>query len=338
MLVSAAVLHAATVAAAAEPTAICEPGRGLQLFDGKLTVGGYGAIAAQTVEGARDRAELSNLSAIVSYAFAPVLKVLAETELENGIEFDDEGVHTNNATVRVERLYFEYSYGTDTSLLVRAGQMLTPFGIWNEIHALPLVWTTSRPTATTAYFDPTVTGLQAGAAWHARSLEFAAKGYGQVTKQIDQENSAQRIRRGGGGRFEVGDLDAWLVGASYESFRDHRDRRWENVYGLDGSWRNDDWEVSSEFALNDAGDASSHWATYLQVVYHLGCGISPVVRYEHVDQPGHVDDPVVLGVAYKPRPNMIWKVEGIVGRGASDEGGNHTRIGNGALTSFAVLF
>jgi len=337
LLLAAALLASATTALA-DPIATYQPGRGLQLFDGKLVVGGYGALAGQVVEGAHDHGGLSDLSAMVSYSFAPVLKAFVETELENGLEFDADGVHTSGAAVHVERAYFEYEYGSDASLTVRAGQMLTPFGIWNEIHALPLVWTTSRPTATTAYFDPTFTGLQVSTSWHARGLDFTAGGYGQATKQIDQDNTPQRIRRGGGARFELGDLDRWLVGVSFESFRDLADRRWENVNGIDASWRADRWELSSECAVNDPNGSSADWATYLQLVYHLGRGFSPVLRYEHVDQPGHVDDPVVIGVAYKPRANMIFKLEGVVGRGVSDEGGRQTRIGNGGLGSFAVLF
>ncbi|MEY4767849.1 MAG: hypothetical protein RL637_488, partial [Pseudomonadota bacterium] len=74
----------------------------------------------------------------------------SEIELEDWLS--TQGVQSLNSALRIERLYADISFTNQWQL--RAGKFLTPFGLWNVIHAAPLVWTTTRPLVTEEHLFP----------------------------------------------------------------------------------------------------------------------------------------------------------------------------------------
>jgi len=306
------------------------PGHGLTTMDGRLTLGGYLAGEVDFLDQESRQFSLDDLSTFITYRVNNDVRAFTEIESENTVTIDDEGIDTGAQVTSLERLYLEYEPSDD--LRVRVGKLLTPIGIWNPIHAAPLVWTTERPAATDTFFDTGMTGIQIDRRIERRDLDIVPTLFAQVTDQLDKTERAQQIRRGIGGRLQVGAGEWWHAAASYLRFDDERDRRWENVVGADLLLSNEAWEVTSEFALNAPDSGTRTWSAYLQVVYHAGAGLHPVFRYEHVELEGRSRDPLLFGVAYKPLGNVVLKLEGIVGREGLGSGGN------GLVTSFAVLF
>ncbi len=306
------------------------PGRGLHLIDGHLVLGGYLTAGVSLLDEEAKEFRLDDLSAFVTYVATDELNFFGEFELEDAFSIDEDGFDVGRRITSLERLYAEWE--PTQSLRLRAGQMLTPIGIWNAIHAAPLVWTSSRPVATEDFFDTGLTGLQIDSRTVLAGLDIVGTLFGQATDPIDATDALRRMERGGGGRLQVGDVGRWRVGLSGLRYRDDRDRRWRSVAGADLLIENHRWELSGEWVVNEPDNGRSTWAMYLQGVCHLGGGIHPVLRVEHVRREGFSRNPLVLGLAYKSAPNTVWKIEGIVGRKDLGVGGN------GILTSVAVLF
>jgi len=325
----AVALIVATCATAQVSFADCHPGRGVSLFHDKLTIGGYVAVNASFLDETRDTLMLDDLSAFVTLHLTDRWLVFAEAELEDPVHVESGGFATGSDVFSLERLYSEWQ--PNDRLRLRVGQMLTPFGIWNLIHAQPLVWTTSRPIATADFFDTGVTGFEATVFAPVSRVDVSVTAYGQVTPHVDETDDPQEAHRAVGARIDAG-VSGLRVGASAAYFREHEDRRDETAAGVDAMWTARYVELSTEIALNvpDSGDTTG--AGYVQAVLHAPWTLHPFVRVEYADLGSYDRVPVVFGLAWKPTDATIVKLEGIVG-------GHDTSLGgDGVLASYAVLF
>ncbi|RMF20826.1 MAG: hypothetical protein D6760_10710 [Deltaproteobacteria bacterium] len=306
------------------------PGRGLRFAGDRLVLGGYLAAGVSLLDEEPKQFKLDDLSAFVTYSLSDETRIFSEVELEDALHIDEDGIDVGRRLVSLERLYLEWEPAQ--SLRVRLGQMLMPIGIWNPIHAAPLVWTTSRPLATEDFFDTGLTGIQIDSRARLAGLDLTATLFGQATDHLDATNSPQRTRRGVGGRLQIGRLEQWHAAVSAMRYKDARDRRWRSLAGADLLIERQDWELSGEAVVNEPDNGQTIWGLYAQAVYHLGGGFYPVFRYEHVRAEGIARNPLVAGIAYKPAPNAVLKLEGIIGRRGLGAGGN------GVEASLAVLF
>ena len=119
--------------------------------DKDFSIGGYSSAALQVEPGGHANAELSQISLILSKNVNERLQLFGEVELEYPLTWHSgNSVKTDDSRLDVERLYADYGYSSQ--LNIRAGRFLSPIGIWNLVHAAPLVWTTVRPAATRELF------------------------------------------------------------------------------------------------------------------------------------------------------------------------------------------
>lgn len=330
-LVAAAFVLAAflfTPATAAE--AEYRLGEGLPLFDGRVVLGGYANVTFGALDESHDQLALEDLSTFVTIHLDDHWSIFTEAELEDTLQFDSDGVGSGHDVFSLERLYLQWE-ATD-NVRVRVGEMLTPIGLWNVIHAAPLVWTTSRPITTERFFDTGLTGAEATFLGSPGDFEVAATFFAQVTGHIDDPGDAQQFRRAFGGRLQAEHIPGARVGLSFVRYDDDTDRRWENTVAADVLWDARFLELSAEAAVNDPDGGATTWGAYGQAVVHMTPQVHPFLRVEFVELGSRERVPVVFGVAWKPKPAMVIKIEGIVGGHDTDLGGD------GVLTSFSVLF
>jgi len=307
-----------------------EPGRGLPLFHDRLTIGGYVAVDAAFLDDSRDELVVDDLSAFLTLRLTDHWLLFTEAELEDPVHIESGGFGSGDHLFNLERLYSQWLAGEHVRL--RIGQMLTPFGIWNVIHAEPLVWTSSRPIATAEFFDTSVTGMEATLFAPVTAFDLIITAFGQVTPQIDDSHDPQKARRAVGARAEAGTSSGVRVGASVVHFHDHVDHRDETTFGVDAFWTARLVELSSEIAINAPDSGHATGGGYAQIVWHAGLNLHPFVRVEYVDLRGFDRVPVVFGAAWKPYDAIVFKLEGILG-------GDDTSLGgDGVLSSFSMLF
>jgi hypothetical protein len=306
------------------------PGRGLRLADNKLTIGGYSSFELSFLDESKNRAVLEDLSLFITYQPFSKLKIFAEIETEETFEISDQGFGTGNKEHELERLYLAYQVGSATTITL--GKTLTPFGIWNVIHAEPLVWTSSRPITTEEFFRPSVTGIRVDQNVELRDLVLDATAYAQPSDEFEEGDVPQQASETAGGRLALSQGDRWTTGLSFLRFRDREQRRWESTAGIDAIFRTAGWEVSTEAAANKGDQGPTLWGAYVQVVRHMGRNLHPFLRVEHVKLVDSSGTPVTIGLAYKPATNIVLKAEVITAAGGLGTGGN------GLLSSVAILF
>ncbi|MBI5503583.1 MAG: hypothetical protein HY899_02195 [Deltaproteobacteria bacterium] len=322
----------------ATPTSAAEvdgytPGRGLALFENRLIIGGYLAMNLSLLDQTPDRFAPEDLSLFVTWQPADHFKFFGEFEAEDAVVLDGSGLHTSHAGASLERLYAEWE--PSDVLRLRLGKMLTPIGIWNLIHAAPLVWTVSRPLATMDFFDTGVTGAVLDVTvLRGDDVDLVATAFGQATDQLDDTGAPHAFRRAAGGRLELSTTQGPRAGLSYVRFDDRNDDHWESTFGCDFFWETGRFELSAEASVNDPSSGATTWGAYTQLVYHprWTLRLHPVARIEYVDLGTVERTPFVFGMAWKPSLGTIVKIEGIVG-------GDDTNLGGeGLLASLAVLF
>jgi len=142
-------------AAMAEPNATSiysEP-----TFKDGFRLGGYSSAGFNVHPGGRTDAALNEVSLILRWEGDSRFRFFGEFELEYPLTWDSRNKYGDKSSkFDLERLYLDYNLSDKIN--VRAGRFLTPAGRWNLLHAAPLVWTSTRPLATSRLFPISING------------------------------------------------------------------------------------------------------------------------------------------------------------------------------------
>ncbi len=323
-------------------------GKGLQLGDSGLWLGGYATLRVEDVGNAPWSVQLSDLSLFVGWQKGR-WRFFSESELGEGLVVaNGEGLTTRHAYFDLERLYLDYL--ADDALKIRAGKFLTPIGRWNQIHADPLVWTTSKPLILEDAFAMHVTGGMAYGNFTALGKLWGYSVYGGGGDPLDFVPTAQshdaNFRDTAGFRLYHESPGQVQFGLSYA----HYTERWlhpgaKDLLGCDVFWTRKRYELSGEFIYRfgrGGAGGGDLWGLYLQGVAPLLGDVYAIARYEAF-QPEGAASPGQLGVAglaYRPLPPLVFKAEYRFG---ADAGGVPpanipSRFADGFAASIAVLF
>ncbi len=107
--------------------------------ESKLTLGGYGEIHANFVDGGKSMIDIHRLVMYVGYEFADWIRVSSEVELEHAYVSSGSG-----GEISLEQLYVDFLLSDPIS--VRAGRVLAPLGIINQLHEPTLFFGVERPS------------------------------------------------------------------------------------------------------------------------------------------------------------------------------------------------
>jgi hypothetical protein len=223
----------------------------------------------------------------------------------------------------------------NNNLTVRVGKFLTPIGQWNLIHAAPLVWTTSRPVATESLFSTHVSGLMlhGSVAVADRQLEYSV--YGDISENIDPHRSKESFENALGAHLRYFLNDTLQIGVSFANYtlnNWHPSRHY--LTGIDVAWTYQKFELSSEIVYrNSDHNRSNTWQGFFQSVIPVSQQWFVVGRYEFFEQQRDKTGEVgLLGLAYRPLPPVVWKLEYRLGSH------NEMLAPDGLSVSFAILF
>lgn len=314
-------------------------GRGLHL-PGGLTLGGYANLDVIAPHSGATHADLSDLSLFITWQASERWRFFSEVELEEGLNWvEGRGLGSDDAAIRLERLYGDYSLADTAN--VRVGKYLTPIGRWNVIHADPLVWTTSRPVITKRTFAQHSTGamLFGDTPLLGHNLEYQF--YASVLDDPLSHPKDADFGNAFGLRSTYGDPGRTQIGFSYANFRNDADSSRSpdpvhNLYGVDWFWSRQRYELSGEMVFRRANSSAAEdaWGLYAQGVAPLSEKLYAIARYEVYQADNH-RPPSQLGIgglAYKPLPPLVFKLE----YGAGVHTTQETPVGLAA--SVSVLF
>lgn len=315
-------------------------GSGYAVGETGLLIGGYANAQIGVPRSAPWHFEASDLSLFLTWDNGSRLRFFSELEVNDVLTANQyESLGTEDAHFAFERLYVDAL--VNNNLTVRLGKFLTPVGQWNVIHAAPLIWTTSRPVATESLFSTRASGLMLHGSVSVANRQLEYSVYGDITDSMDPYRSKNPFENALGAHLRYFLSDTLQIGASFVNFAlsDLQPVRY-NLAGLDAMWSYQKFELSSEIVYRSSDHANikdtikDTWQGFAQSVIPLfSQHWFAVGRYEFFDQQraktGHVG---VLGLAYRPLPPVVWKLEYRMGTH------NEMLAPDGLSASFAILF
>jgi len=314
-----------------------ELGQGYHFGDSGLTLGGYTSLQYQDLQNqGSDNAQtsLSHLSMFVWWQNNSHFKMFAEIDNQDPLSADDQSLDNGQNFLAIERLYFDYTI--NDSVTFRAGKFLAPIGRWNQIHADPLVWTTSRPLITVNLFPEHITGGMALGNVSIMGQEADYTLYLSKGTDIKPDRAQGQFNEAYGARLNLPLNDNLQVGVSYSSFEvTAKPGSNEQLLGMDFIWSLDGFEISAETAwrFSSLGSPYNIKGGFIQSVAPLYGNLFAVGRIESVGN-GPQQDATrlgVLGINYRYSRAVSFKAELI-------HGISQPINDSGFLSSVSVLF
>jgi hypothetical protein len=240
-----------------------------------------------------------------------------------------------------ERIYDDVHIDDDNTL--RVGKILAPVGEWNLVHAAPLVPITTQPLTTTRGFANYSSGLswihetpsasmlpnwqvyaQAGREWLPRPQSVADRQYRNVFGgHLDWNLGLNE-------RFGLSAQHGEMInsGETYTLFGANVQKKFGRIM-IGSEATTADWSGSSAPRSHDV-----ERGIYVLADYSVTQTWHAIVEGEYFQdhQVADTSRNLLVGVAYRPRPAVVWKAEYVQQMGVS------SAIPTGLQASFAVLF
>lgn len=342
ILIAGVLVAYACAASAADdvpPTANASPspyelGQGLRLGDSGFTLGGYSSLQVQNLEDADTQLSLSHLSMFVWWDDGSRLKFFSELDSQDLLAADTQSEDDDHRYLAIERLYFDYAY--NDSITLRVGKFLTPIGRWNQIHADPLVWTTSRPLITANFFPDHASGAMALGNIDLFGLDADYMLYTSIGTDVRPDPAENPFNEAVGGRLNIPVNQDLQLGLSLASFDLKSTQEiHERLIGTDFIWSSHGYEVSAEAAyrFSSLGSGYDGKGGFLQAVAPLWDKLFAVGRIETINDPNFSQSTrlYVVGLNYRESRALSVKLEFI-------HGFNQNITAPGFLSSVSVLF
>jgi hypothetical protein len=309
------------------------------ILPGNLWLSGDVTLSVEAPETQDTAFELDDVSLLARWEPFGRLAFFGELRLEDLFEVTEhEGVITSGGQVEIERLYAEALLTPELSL--RVGKVFTPFGLWNVISRGPFTWTVEEPAVTENVFPQRATGLSLlyQKTWRGWSVDATA--YGPAQNQIQFRDAEEESLDSGlmfGSRVAAGRAlgPAYAtLGLNVAEFTRGESREWATATGLDlaiNAWGH---EITGEltYRVPGSGGRTTH-GLYLQDAIPIVRTLYGVLRFEYFRRPdGPAATGQVLGLYWRPVPNVVLKADYIFGTRATEN------LETGFQASFSLLF
>lgn len=320
---------------------------------GALNISGYSNLVAEIPNQGQSALTLDDLSIFLSGRFNRWINPFIEFELSGTPLFSESGGVFEQGKPRLvlERAYNDFLL--TPSWTFRAGKMLAPVGEWNQIHAAPLVWTTTRPLTTYYNFSEFASGasmLYSDPEGRLPDVQLYYQPADDLLRK-PRSNKANQYRNVGGlNAAFTSDLGKRLgFSLQYAENSDTGVPQW--LASMDGRIKLGALTLETQWTHNwigQPGHASlwlekpsirqyahrNEWGGYVQAIYSLDEHWHLVARGEtfHSREVDGGSDNWLLGMVYRPLPALSWKVEYL------ETSGTPLELSRGLYASMAVLF
>ena len=326
-----------TLASVASLLCLCKPALADSTdswLDG-FNVGGYSSAGLTLERDQEARAALNEVSLLVTWNGDSRLSFFGELEIENPLSWnDDRQFHTKESRFDLERFYFDYNISEKVNF--RAGRFLTPNSRWNLLHAPPLVWTSTRPLATTRLFPEGTNGAMVFGALPFMDGAFEYKVFAELLEDQEQDDDELEFEHVKGVRLSYKKQSD--IGISFLSFREKDLDNSYRMLGLDFVTHLNTIEISGEaFQRFDTRNKDGGSGAYLQSAVPLNhFGLDDwywITRVETLQRPNEGSaERWLIGTTWRVKPQQLLKFEFTGGSGDQPESPR------GFLTSFALFF
>lgn len=298
--------------------------------------GGYGSAGIILHREEQAEAAIDQLSLLTTWTNDGRFSFFSELELERPLAWRDDRRNTRREThLDVERLYADYNISEKVNF--RAGRFLTPNSRWNLLRAPPLVWTASRPLATSRLFPTRTDGLMLHGAVPFADSAFEYKVFAELIENQEQDEDDLKFEHVRGARFSLKNQSD--IGISLLSFREQGiNAASYRMLGLDLVTHIKEVEISAEaFQRLNTKNKDGGSGAYLQTAVPLTTvGLQDwywITRVETFKRPNEgVYERWLVGATWRVKPRQLLKLEFTGGSGSLPE------APRGFTASFALLF
>lgn len=308
---------------------------GSNWLDG-FQLGGYSSAGVTLHKDQEAEAAINEISLLLSWSGEGRLSFFSEVELERPLAWnDDTKFSRKEGHLDIERFYFDYNLSEKINF--RAGRFLTPNSRWNLLHAPPLVWTTSRPLATTQLFPTATNGMMLHGAVPFKNSAFEYKLFGELLEDQEQDDEERQFEHVRGLRLSVKNQSD--IGISLLSFREKglNDASYR-MLGLDVVTTIQNVEISAEaFQRFNTNNRDGGSGAYLQTAVPLNSlGMQDwywITRLETLQRPDlGAKERWLVGATWRVKPTQLLKLEFTGGSAVLPESPR------GFSASFALFF
>ena len=306
-----------------------------------LILGGYSSSGITLHRDREAEAAVNEISLLLTWNGDSRWSFFSELELERPLSWsDDQQFSHQESQLDLERLYLDYNFSETVNL--RMGRFLTPNSRWNLLHASPLVWTSTRPLATSRLFPTATNGLMLHGSLPLDNFALDYMLFAELVEDQEDDSFDLPFEHVYGARVALSKQSN--VGISLLSFQEKNiaalagKNKEYRLLGLDFITYLGDTEISGEgFARftpsgNDGGSGA-----YLQSAVPLNnWGLTNwfwLTRLETLQRPneGSVER-WLTGATWRAKPTQLLKLEFTGGSG------NQPEAPRGFITSFAFFF
>jgi hypothetical protein len=292
-------------------------GRGLEIPALNVNLGGYLSTSVKQPLAQPLIAAVDDLSLFINWSPYDRLHLFSEVELEDWLTTDH--LASLGKALRIERLYADWL--VSDRLKLRLGKFLTPFGIWNLIHAAPLVWTSTRPLVTEEHLFPShVSGLMLNHSLNIDEHTFDIAVYVDDSPLLDPREDRLDFDHAFGIRLNYEFSSHLQFSSSYLTFKNRATAQFSRHYliGIDGLWKKNDYELQGEFSYRFASDHQRQEKNlYLQAVVPIVPTFFAIGRYEYSAGWHLLEDDfkqtrlhlAIGGMAWRPYTPLVLKAE-----------------------------
>ncbi len=319
-------------------TLLCKPALAednASWLDG-FQLGGYSSAGITLHRDQEAEAAINEISLLLTWTGEGRLSFFSELEAERPLAWnDDKSFSRKEGHLDLERFYFDYNLSEQVNF--RAGRFLTPNSRWNLLHAPPLVWTTSRPLATTQLFPTATNGIMLHGAIPFQKSAFEYKLFGELLEDQEQDDEERQFEHVRGLRLSLKNQSD--IGISLLSFREQGlSAASYRLLGLDFVTTLSNIEISAEaFQRFNTKDHDGGSGAYLQTAVPLNSlGLHDwywITRLETLQRPDEgARERWLIGATWRVKPTQLLKLEFTGGSEALPESPR------GFSASFALFF
>lgn len=319
--------------------ALCKPALADDTTSWKdnFKLGGYSSAGVVLHRNQEAEAAVNEFSLILTWQNESRLSFFGELELERPLAWnDDEKFNRKEGHFDLERVYFDYNLSEKVNF--RGGRFLTPNSRWNLLHASPLVWTSTRPLATSRLFPTGTNGAMLFGALPVLNGAFEYKLFGEIIEDQEEDDDFElQFEHVKGARFSYKNQSD--IGISILSFRERGiNSASYRMLGLDFVTYVNEIEISGEaFQRFNTNNNDGGSGAYLQTAVPLNrLGLNNwfwLTRLETLQRPNESSaERWLVGTTWRVKPTQLLKLEFTGGSGDQPESPR------GFLASFAILF
>jgi hypothetical protein len=302
----------------------------------KLKIGGFSSTAITLHRDAKAEAAINELSLLISWNNQSRLSFFSELEIERPLAWNDnKRYNREESKLDIERLYIDYNLSEKANF--RFGRFLTPNSRWNLLRAPPLVWTNSRPLATSRLFPIATNGITLHGALPFKDAAFEYRLFTELLEDQQQDNNELQFEHVRGARFSIkndSDVGISLLSFSERGSFESASGTSYRMLGIDFVTTLSEIEISGELfqRITSKGKEGGSGA-YIQTAIPIKNNWYWISRLETLNRPNEGSfERWLIGATLRVNPTQLMKLEFTGGSGDQPD------APRGFTASYALFF